>query len=148
MTDKRHYPGQGQAEPRDKGVFTCVHCHTLVLLKALGTQNRNHCPRCLWSRHVDESVGDRSADCLESMEPIGLTTKSNQELMLVHRCTGCGKVSKNRLAGDDDNSAVIGALENSKTLDLDRRQSITASGVVLCQDRDLVIRQLFGGRGR
>ncbi|CAN5162042.1 hypothetical protein BH11PAT4_BH11PAT4_4870 [soil metagenome] len=83
--------------------FRCQHCAFDVPMQAVGSTQRNHCPRCLWSRHVDEEVGDRRATCLASMEPIGLSLKSNGgELMLVHQCCGCGKVARNRLSGDDD----------------------------------------------
>lgn len=87
--------------------FRCQHCSFDVPMHAVGSTQRNHCPRCLWSRHVDEEVGDRRATCLASMEPVGLSLKANGgELMLVHRCCGCGKVGRNRLSGDDDTKVV------------------------------------------
>jgi len=43
----------------------------------------------------DDSIGDRKSTCLSSMEPLGLTIKRDgSELMIVHRCTGCGKIGK------------------------------------------------------
>ncbi|MEK7218066.1 MAG: RNHCP domain-containing protein, partial [Patescibacteria group bacterium] len=33
--------------------FTCEHCGTGVAPLPHGT-SRNHCPRCLWSKHVDD----------------------------------------------------------------------------------------------
>jgi hypothetical protein len=72
-------------------------------MAAPGTQHRNHCPNCLWSRHVDDDVpGDREADCDASMEPIGVSVRDDGEWALVHRCTACATVHVNRIAGDDN----------------------------------------------
>ena len=39
--------------------FVCTHCGRTVPGDAPGTSQRNHCPHCLRSRHVDVTVGDR-----------------------------------------------------------------------------------------
>jgi hypothetical protein len=83
--------------------FRCRNCRLDVPMRAPGTQHRNHCPTCLWSRHVDDDVpGDRAADCDGSMEPIGVTAREDGEWALVHRCTACATVHVNRIAGDDN----------------------------------------------
>jgi len=72
-------------------------------MDAPGTAHRNHCPTCLWSRHVDDDVpGDRDADCGASMEPIAICVRPDGEWALVHRCSGCFTVHVNRVAGDDN----------------------------------------------
>jgi RNHCP domain len=72
-------------------------------MDAPGTEHRNHCPGCLWSRHVDGSVpGDRAADCGAAMEPIAICVRRDGEWALVHRCSGCATVHVNRIAGDDN----------------------------------------------
>ena len=72
-------------------------------MTAPGTRHRNHCPSCLWSRHVDDDVpGDRASDCGGSMEPIGVTVRDDGEWALVHRCTACATLRSNRIAGDDN----------------------------------------------
>ena len=72
-------------------------------MSAAGTQHRNHCPNCLWSRHVDdERPGDRASDCQASMEPIAITVRKDGEWVLIHRCNGCGVLDSNRTAGDDN----------------------------------------------
>ncbi len=93
--------------------FRCAHCRVYVSANPLlaGVNNRNHCPYCLWSRHLDlHTAGDRLAACREKMKPVGLALKrsakkygssSQGELMLVHECQECGKVSVNRIAADD-----------------------------------------------
>ena len=71
-------------------------------MTASGTQHRNHCPSCLWSRHLDVDPGDRAADCGASMEPIAITVRNDGEWVLIHRCRGCGALASNRVAGDDN----------------------------------------------
>jgi hypothetical protein len=82
--------------------FRCAHCRMDVATSAPGTQHRNHCPFCLWSRHVDDDPGDRAADCRAAMEPIAMTVRGDGEWVLIHRCTGCGVLHANRIAGDDN----------------------------------------------
>ncbi len=94
--------------------FDCMHCqHAVTSMIALSAvNNRNHCPYCLWSKHVDHfQAGDRLSACKMPMQPIGLTFKlqrnkyGNQlgELMVIHQCSGCQSLSINRIAADDDN---------------------------------------------
>jgi RNHCP domain-containing protein len=74
-----------------------------VSTAAPGTRHRNHCPSCLWSRHLDDHVpGDRAADCGGAMEPIAVCVRSDGEWALIHRCGGCATVRLNRIAGDDN----------------------------------------------
>lgn len=50
--------------------FICEHCGFEVSPHPSGSA-RNHCPKCLYSKHVDEdSPGDRLATCYGLMEPI------------------------------------------------------------------------------
>ncbi|HUF06620.1 MAG TPA: RNHCP domain-containing protein [Candidatus Binatia bacterium] len=83
--------------------FRCVNCRSDVLSDASGTQHRNHCPTCLWSRHVDDRPGDRAMldECGSGMEPIAITVRGKGEWVLIHRCTGCGVLHANRSAADD-----------------------------------------------
>jgi len=60
------------------------------------------------------------------MMPIGLmfknlrenpfTNRVNGELMVVHACLGCSKISANRIAGDDNSYQILQLLDNSKRL--------------------------------
>ena len=73
-----------------------------------GGRRRNHCPSCLYSRHVDGRVpGDRASDCGGSMQPSGSFTRRNGEHAIVHRCLDCGFERYNRIAADDDFVAVL-----------------------------------------
>ncbi len=80
--------------------FRCANCRQTVDLRPYGTAHRNHCPACLWSRHVDEQTGDRSSACGARMEPIAISVRRD-EWVLIHRCLGCGMLRANRIAGDD-----------------------------------------------
>ena len=133
----------------EAGGFRCSHCKCCVVINDyMGTKNRNHCNICLWSKHVDEAKGDLRADCQGGMKPIGLTFKyegygRQGELMLVHGCSSCERVSINRLAADDNDDSVIACYEES----LGKRASIAGmDGIRLldADDRSQVMIQLFG----
>lgn len=87
--------------------FGCVHCGQIVTAEAYGTSHRNHCPHCLWSRHVDRTPGDRAAGCDGAMEPIAIWVKRDGEWSIVHRCGSCGEIHSNRIAGDDNEWALM-----------------------------------------
>ncbi len=89
-------------------VFKCKHCRHFVTPPISGGQHRNHCPYCLYSRHVDgQRAGDRRSDCGASMEPFGYFQRPNGEYVIVHRCTSCELERFNRIAADDDLALVL-----------------------------------------
>jgi hypothetical protein len=110
--------------------FKCIHCRGFICTERVlsSVNNRNHCPYCLWSRHLDHrKAGDRLSACKAPMQPLGLTLKKNNkkygparsgELMLIHVCQDCGKVSLNRIAADDDVEKVIEVYTQSFKQDL------------------------------
>ena len=87
---------------RNKEDFTCEHCKAEVS----GDGYTNHCPKCLFSRHVDVIPGDRAASCGGLMEPVAYSVK-NGEGRLLHLCQVCGYEKENRIADEDDRSAVL-----------------------------------------
>lgn len=94
--------------PSNEEVFKCRHCHRFVCPPPSGGRHRNHCPFCLYSRHVDDKqTGDRMSDCGCAMEPIGSFQRHNGEYVLVHRCLGCDFERFNRIAADDDFDLVL-----------------------------------------
>ena len=107
------------------GDFRCGNCHALVSTMQMlsGVNNRNHCPYCLWSCHLDlYSAGDRLSACKAKMKPIGLTIKRSRnkyqlsprgELMLIHECVECKSLSINRIAADDDPETVLAVFRSS-----------------------------------
>lgn len=73
-----------------------------------GGRNRNHCPLCLYSRHVDaRTPGDRASDCRATMAPLGLFARPDGEQVLVHRCLGCRFERWCRVAADDNAVALM-----------------------------------------
>ena len=137
------------------GDFRCGNCHALVssmhMLSAVN--NRNHCPYCLWSCHLDlYSAGDRLSACKAKMKPVGLTLKKSRnkyqlnprgELMLVHICTDCNSVSINRIAADDDPESILAVYHSS--LDVSHR-FVNEQGITMlnAKDMDAVYTQLYG----
>ncbi|MDD2766999.1 MAG: RNHCP domain-containing protein [Candidatus Moranbacteria bacterium] len=87
---------------RRKEDFLCEQCGFSVS----GDGYTNHCPRCLWSKHVDIAPGDRLAECQGLMEPVSIT-QAGKGYLLVHRCVTCGYQKKNRSAEQDDFEAVL-----------------------------------------
>lgn len=96
--------------PASEETFRCVHCKLLVGTTPSGGRHRNHCPYCLYSRHVDERTpGDRASACGASMAPVAYFLRPKGEQVLVHRCLGCGFERYCRIAADDS-EAVLEAL--------------------------------------
>lgn len=77
--------------------FVCKNCGS----KVLGNGYTNHCPRCLWSKHVDVHPGNRKEDCRGMMKPVDVEIKSGKYI-LVHQCVTCGYTKKNEVAKNDD----------------------------------------------
>lgn len=144
------------------GDFRCAHCHVIVSSAHLlsGVNNRNHCPYCLWSCHLDLfAAGDRLSACKAAMKPIGLTMKKSRnkyqrletrrsrgELMLIHQCIDCQTLSINRIAADDSADLIIAVFEKSLTLDHPVRALCQENGIVVLnmQDTESVRKQLYG----
>lgn len=82
--------------------FTCENCNTFVK----GSGYTNHCPKCLWSKHVDINPGDRLSDCLGMMEPIGVISDGG-EYVLIHKCIICGYKKRNKSDSKDNIDIII-----------------------------------------
>ena len=90
------------------------------------------------------------------MKPIGLTFKhegldkfgkpKKGELMLIHKCQGCGGISINRIAGDDENKMILKVFGNAqklthKTLDKLERENIQ---VLKKSSQDQILTHIYG----
>ncbi|MEK7653436.1 MAG: RNHCP domain-containing protein [Patescibacteria group bacterium] len=82
---------------KKKENFICEHCGREVK----GTGYTNHCPNCLWSKHVDVSPGDRAEECGGLMKPVDFYLKK-QEWVVVHECEKCGERRRNVLSDEDN----------------------------------------------
>ena len=140
------------------GDFFCAHCHALVSSAhwLSGVNNRNHCPYCLWSCHLDlYAAGDRLSACKAPMRPIGLTMKKSRnkyqpeargELMLIHCCADCDALSINRIAADDDPGTVLAVFQESFLTASQLSALCQESGIDMLREEDtqLVQFQLYG----
>jgi hypothetical protein len=81
--------------------FTCDHCGLWVV----GNGFTNHCPACLWSKHVDVNPGDRSSNCGGLMPPVAVLQK-NGNFVLVHRCSRCHLQRSNKIS-EMDNQEIL-----------------------------------------
>ena len=88
--------------------FVCEHCGRMVV----GSGYTNHCPACLWSKHVDNIPGDRGNPCGGMMEPIGVKTHGS-DYDIVHRCLRCTEIKRNQVATSDDREVLAAILERS-----------------------------------
>lgn len=84
--------------------FICENCHKQV--EQLHYTARDHCPYCLYSKHVDINPGDRSNLCQGLLKPIGIE-KFRETYKILYICEKCGENHKNILAKDDSMDKVI-----------------------------------------
>ena len=87
---------------RRKEDFVCEHCGEEVV----GTGYTNHCPKCLWSKHVDVDPGDRAETCRGMMEPVALEG-STPHYRILHRCQTCAAERRVDVSDRDDAGALI-----------------------------------------
>jgi len=70
---------------RKKEDFVCEHCGE----KVRGDGYTDHCPKCLWGKHVDRIIpGDRESSCRGMMEPIRVLYEKGIYKIL-YKCTKC-----------------------------------------------------------
>ena len=84
--------------------FTCENCGKNV--EKLNYTSRDHCPYCLYSKHVDIMPGDRQNTCQGLLRPIGIE-KFKDSFKIVYKCQKCGQLHKNIIANDDDRDLII-----------------------------------------
>ncbi|MFA4937371.1 MAG: RNHCP domain-containing protein [Patescibacteria group bacterium] len=87
---------------RTKEDFICDNCG----YKVTGTGYTNHCPKCLYSKHVDINPGDRQARCGGLMKPVGVEQKK-QLYRIVHQCDKCDQKRKSRVVKEDNFNVVL-----------------------------------------
>ena len=84
--------------------FICENCGKKV--NVLGYTSRDHCPFCLYSKHVDIKPGDRLNTCKGSLVPIDIE-KFKDTYKIIYKCEKCNKLHKNIIAKDDDIDEII-----------------------------------------
>ncbi len=95
---------------RRKEDFVCGKCG----FEVEGNGYTNHCPQCLWSKHVDIFPGDRAEICGGLMEPIRVE-KKGKEYTIIHKCIKCGIERPNKAVKEDNFDMLVQvSAENSK----------------------------------
>ena len=84
--------------------FICENCQKKV--EKLNYTARDHCPYCLYSKHVEINPGDRQNNCLGLLEPISIEKYKNT-YKIIYKCTKCNKIHKNIMANDDNFEKII-----------------------------------------
>jgi hypothetical protein len=87
------------------------------------------------------------------MRPVGLTFRleggsAQGEIMLIHACAGCPKISINRIASDDPEATILHIYESSLPISDELYQQIGTSDIYLAvnSDRQEILKQLYGIR--
>lgn len=93
--------------------FTCEHCSKHVEKAAVGY--RNHCPFCLYGKHVDINPGDRANTCQGLLVPVGVA-KEKHGWKISYQCEKCGAELRNKAADDDSMDLIIKLSVNTKEL--------------------------------
>ena len=90
--------------------FKCENCGFF----AEGNGYTNHCPECLWSKHVDIFPGDREESCEGMMKPVRIE-KIGKEYTIIHKCVKCGLERPNKAVKEDSFDMLVQiSAENSK----------------------------------
>lgn len=84
--------------------FICENCGKQV--NKLKYTARDHCPYCLYSKHVDVNPGDRKNECKGFLEPIGIE-KFKDTYKILYKCKKCKQSHKNIIANDDNIDMII-----------------------------------------
>ena len=84
--------------------FICENCNEQV--KKLNYTSRDHCPYCLYSKHVDINPGDRKNECKGMLIPIDIE-KFKDTYKIIYKCKKCNKLHKNVMALDDSFDKII-----------------------------------------
>ncbi len=81
--------------------FRCENCGEYVS----GDGYTDHCPSCLWSKHVDINPGDRMSNCKGLLEPVGAEVKKDNYL-IHYICIKCGFKHQVKSAKNDNTEGV------------------------------------------
>jgi Zn finger protein HypA/HybF involved in hydrogenase expression len=89
--------------------FTCEHCGHHVE----GNGYTNHCPHCLYSKHVDNEPGDRAATCGGMMPPTHVEYEK-REWILTHTCERCRHTKRNKMTREDRMDVAVTLIEKKE----------------------------------
>ena len=88
--------------------FVCENCGRTIKWNGY----TNHCPYCLYSKHVDITPGDRASDCGGLMKPVAVELRRGERI-IVHECLKCGYRKPNKAAPEDDFDVMVRIMEEN-----------------------------------
>ena len=91
--------------------FICNNCNKQV--EKLNYTARDHCPYCLYSKHVDINPGDRQNNCHGMLKPISIEKYKNT-YKIIYKCTKCNQIHKNIMAKDYNFDQIIKLASNNQ----------------------------------
>lgn len=110
--------------------FVCEQCGQAVL----GTGYTDHCPNCLWSKHVDINPGDRAASCGGLMEPVSMEIKGGRKI-IYYQCQRCSFKHRVKVAPEDSLDAIIklweAGLIESLEYDIIKRERLVSAFIMI-----------------
>jgi len=83
--------------------FVCENCG----FKVKGSGYTDHCPKCLYSKHVDINPGDRASNCDGLMKPIGVKVLKPGKYKIYYKCQKCGYKHKVKSSKDDNFDLIL-----------------------------------------
>lgn len=88
--------------------FTCENCGETVK----GNGYTDHCPRCLWGKHVDNVPGDRASKCRGMMGPDYVTYEEGN-YVIHYRCIRCEATKRFKAAAQDNPEELEKLMKNA-----------------------------------
>ena len=79
--------------------FTCLNCHFSV--PQAQSTCRDHCPKCLYSIHVDNNPGDRASECKGTLKPVAWSMHKKKGYMIHYICMKCSEEKRNKFLEND-----------------------------------------------
>lgn len=74
--------------------FTCLNCNFSV--PQAQSTCRDHCPKCLFSIHIDNNPGDRASECKGTLKPFAWSMHKKKGYMIHYKCLSCGEEKRNK----------------------------------------------------
>ncbi len=87
--------------------FVCENCAE----KVKGNGFTNHCPKCLFSKHVDIDPGDRAEKCAGMMMPEEIILEKGEHI-IIHKCLKCGAKRRKVSDKNDDFEEILKVAKN------------------------------------
>ncbi|MBB1246207.1 RNHCP domain-containing protein [Streptomyces durbertensis] len=87
--------------------FDCVRCGLTVTTFSPDGERRNHCPSCLYSRHLVDQAAGGPSDCGARMAPISIAVLRDGRWAVIHRCVRCHELTSSPVCVDDNQLVLM-----------------------------------------